>query len=156
MFGRKKIKSAQIDTLIGKNTIVKGDLHYRGGLHIEGKVQGNLIADNQDKTVLIVSEKGCVEGDVKGPIIILNGRIDGNVYSTATLEMARHAKVKGNVYYNLLEMEVGAKVNGSLIHQSVSTKSIKEKRAQVEAQKNENIGQPTGSQDDANLTVGNS
>ena len=156
MFGRKKIKSAQIDTLIGKNTIVKGDLHYRGGLHIEGKVQGNLIADNQDKTVLIVSEKGCVEGDVKGPIIILNGRIDGNVYSTATLEMARHAKVKGNVYYNLLEMEVGAKVNGSLIHQSVSTKSIKEKRAQVEAQKNENIGQPTGSQDDANLTIGNS
>ena len=152
MFGRKKIKSAQIDTLIGKNTVVKGDVHYRGGLHIEGKVQGNLIADSNEKTVLIVSEKGHVEGDVKGPVIILNGMIEGDVYSTATLEMARHAKVKGNVYYNLLEMEVGAKVNGSLIHQSVSNKTIKEKRAQVE----EDANKLPKSQDDANLTVGNS
>ena len=152
MFGRKKIKSAQIDTLIGKNTTVKGDVHYRGGLHIEGKVQGNLIADRQEKTVLIVSEKGCVEGDVKGPIIILNGTIEGNVYSTATLEMARHAKVKGNVYYNLLEMEVGAKVNGSLIHQSVSSKTIKDKQNQ-QAVKTDSAAP---SQDDANLTVGNS
>ena len=152
MFGRKKIKSAQIDTLIGKNTVVKGDVHYRGGLHIEGKVQGNLIADSNDKTVLIVSEKGHVEGDVKGPVIILNGMIEGDVYSTATLEMARHAKVKGNVYYNLLEMEVGAKVNGSLIHQSVSNKTIKEKRAQAEGE----ASSVPKSADDANLTVGNS
>ncbi len=156
MFGKKKIKSAQIDTLIGKNTVVKGDVHYRGGLHIEGKVQGNLIAENSDKTVLIVSEKGCVEGDVKGPIVILNGRIDGNVYSTATLEMARHAKVKGNVYYNLLEMEVGAKVNGSLIHQSVSKSSIKEKIAKAEGQKSSGSGASAASRDEANLTVGNS
>ena len=156
MFGRKKIKSAQIDTLIGKNTVVKGDVHYRGGLHIEGKVQGNLIADKQEKTVLIVSEKGCVEGDVKGPIIILNGRIEGNVYSTATLEMARHAKVKGNVYYNLLEMEVGAKVNGSLIHQSVSSKTIKEKLSAAEGQQNEASGNISPNKDEANLTVGNS
>ena len=154
MFGKKKIKSAQIDTLIGKNTVVKGDVHYRGGLHIEGKVQGNLIAENSDKTVLIVSEKGCVEGDVKGPVIILNGRIDGNVYSTATLEMARHAKVKGNVYYNLLEMEVGAKVNGSLIHQSVSKSSIKEKMARAENQPTGSAG-PAASRDDSNLTVEN-
>ena len=152
MFGRKKIKSAQIDTLIGKNTVIKGDVHYRGGLHIEGKVEGNLIADRQDKTVLIVSEKGCVEGDVKGPIIILNGRIEGNVYSTATLEMARHAIVKGNVYYNLLEMEVGAKVNGSLIHQSVSSKTVKDKQNQP----SDNAGKASSSRDEANLTVGNS
>lgn len=54
--------------MIGKNTVVKGDIHYRGGLHIEGKVQGDLIAESNDKTVLIVSEKGRVEGDVKGPV----------------------------------------------------------------------------------------
>jgi cytoskeletal protein CcmA (bactofilin family) len=103
MFGKKKIKAAQIDTLIGKNTVVKGDIHYRGGLHIEGKVQGDLIAESNEKTVLIVSEKGCVEGDVKGPVVILNGMIEGDVYSTVTLEMAQHAKVKGNVYYKLLQ-----------------------------------------------------
>ena len=157
MFGKKKIKSAQIDTLIGKNTTVKGDLHYRGGLHIEGKVQGNLIADANDKTVLIVSEKGFVEGDVKGPVIILNGTIEGDVYSTATLEMAQHAKVKGNVYYNLLEMEVGAKVNGSLIHQSVSSKAKREKASSTEKADNSEPSEPnTTAADDANLTVSNS
>lgn len=155
MFGKKKIKAAQIDTLIGKNTVVKGDIHYRGGLHIEGKVQGNLVAESNEKTVLIVSEKGCVEGDVKGPVVILNGMIEGDVYSTATLELARHAKVKGNVYYKLLEMEVGAEVNGSLIHQSVSTSKIKEKQAQDKLSGSDGKNTPS-SHDEVNLTTGNS
>ena len=153
MFGKKKIKAAQIDTLIGKNTVVKGDVHYRGGLHIEGKVQGNLIAESNEKTVLIVSEKGCVEGDVKGPVVILNGTIEGDVYSTTTLEMARHAKVKGNVYYKLLEMEVGAEVNGSLIHQSVSATTIKEKISQNESQKKNDSSKSNAGNDEVNLTV---
>jgi cytoskeletal protein CcmA (bactofilin family) len=153
MFGKKKIKAAQIDTLIGKNTVVKGDIHYRGGLHIEGKVQGNLVAESNEKTVLIVSEKGCVEGDVKGPVVILNGMIEGDVYSTATLEMAQHAKVKGNVYYKLLEMEVGAEVNGSLIHQSVQADKVKENQSQ---EKVKSISAGTGSgSDEVNLTSGN-
>ena len=155
MFGNKKVKSAKIDTLIGKNTVVKGDVYYSGGLHIEGKVQGNLIAENNEKTVLIVSEKGHVEGDVKGPVIILNGHVEGNVHSTATLEMARHAKVRGNVYYNLLEMEVGAEVNGSLIHQSVSGKEMKDKENIAEKIKQNEKSKVSSSQDETNLTVGN-
>lgn len=150
MFGKKKVKSAQIDTLIGKNTIVKGDIHYRGGLHVEGTVKGNLIADTNEKTVLIVSEKGHIEGDVKGPVIILNGSIEGNVHSSSTLEMARHTKVRGNVYYNLLEMEVGAEINGSLIHQ-VGTANAKDKTTQSGKSKE---NKAVTSQDEANLTVG--
>ena len=126
MFGKKKIKAARIDTLIGRGTLIKGDVHYRGGVHIEGRVKGNLIAESNEKTLLIVGEKGYVEGDVKGPVIILNGTIAGNVYASTTLELARHARVKGNVYYKLLEMEVGAEVNGSLIHQAVSSTKVKQ------------------------------
>tara|TARA_B110000238_G_C16071772_1_gene415245 strand:- start:368 stop:832 length:465 start_codon:yes stop_codon:yes gene_type:complete len=153
MFGKKKIKAAQIDTLIGKNTIVKGDIHYRGGLHIEGKVQGNLVAESNEKTVLIVSEKGCVEGDVKGPVVILNGMIEGDVYSTVALELAQHAKVKGNVYYKLLEMEVGAEVNGSLIHQSAQTGSSKEKNSKENVKGESSAKDPVS--DEVNLTSSN-
>ncbi len=135
MFSKKKIKAVQIDTLIGKNTVVKGDIHYRGGLHIEGKVQGNLVAASNEKTVLIVSEKGCVEGEVKGPVVILDGMVEGDVYSTVTLEMAQHAKVKGDVHYKFLEMEVGAEVNGSLIHQSVQPAKVKEMQSQEQVNK---------------------
>lgn len=150
MFGKKKVKSAQIDTLIGKNTVVEGDIHYRGGLHVEGTVKGNLVADTNEKTVLIVSEKGRIEGDVKGPVIILNGSIEGNVHSSSTLEMARHTKVRGNVYYNLLEMEVGAEINGSLIHQ-VGVTSNKDKAAPAGESKD---SKAVTSQDEANLTLG--
>ncbi|MFK8027625.1 MAG: polymer-forming cytoskeletal protein [Gammaproteobacteria bacterium] len=155
MFGKKKIKAAQIDTLIGKNTVVKGDIHYRGGLHIEGKVQGDLIAESNEKTVLIVSEKGRVEGDVKGPVVILNGTIEGDVYSTATLEMAQHAKVKGNVYYKLLEMEVGAEVNGSLIHQSVQSVKANANQSSDKKAKSDSADVGSGA-DEVNLTAGNS
>lgn len=153
MFGKKKVKSAQIDTLIGKNTVVKGDIHYRGGLHVEGTVKGNLIADTNEKTVLIVSEKGRIEGDVKGPVIIINGSIEGNVHSTSTLEMAQHTKVRGNVYYNLLEMEVGAEINGSLIHQ-VGVHNTKDKMAQSDKAKDNSDRKVVSSQDEANLTLG--
>ncbi len=116
MFSKKKVKSTQIDTLIGHNTTVTGDIHFSSGLHIEGTLNGNLIADDHDKAVLIISEKGVVNGDVNASVVIINGKVKGNVSSSTTLEMAQHAKVTGNVHYNLLEMEVGAEVNGSLNH----------------------------------------
>lgn len=119
MFGKKsKVKSTRIDTLVGKNTTVHGNISYSGGLHIEGKVVGNIDAEPGEDNVLIVSESGRVKGHVQGPIIILNGQVDGDVKSSASLELASKAKVRGDVYYKLLEMEVGAEVNGSLIHKS--------------------------------------
>ena len=119
MFGKKrKVKSTRIDTLVGKNTTVHGNITYSGGLHIEGKVVGNIDAEAGEDNVLIVSESGRVKGHVQGPVIILNGQVDGDVKSSASLELASKAKVRGDVYYKLLEMEVGAEVNGSLIHKS--------------------------------------
>ncbi|OUV63778.1 MAG: hypothetical protein CBC79_00455 [Gammaproteobacteria bacterium TMED119] len=116
MFSKKKVKSTQIDTLIGHDTTVTGDIHFSSGLHIEGTLNGNLIADDHDKAVLIISEQGVINGDVNASVVIINGKVKGNVSSSTTLEMAQHAKVTGNVHYNLLEMEVGAEVNGSLNH----------------------------------------
>ena len=104
--------------------------------------------------MLIVSEKGCVEGDVKGPVVILNGMIEGDVYSTVTLEMAQHAKVKGNVYYQLLEMEVGAEVNGSLIHQSVQPAKAQDTPSQEQV-KGESA-KSSSVRDEVNLTTGKS
>lgn len=113
---KKKIKTTKIDTLIGRHTKIVGDIHYSGGLHIEGTVEGNIMAEEEDRCVLIVSELGVVEGELRGPSIIINGTVNGNVYATGTLELAAGAKINGNVYYNLLEMAVGAEVNGNLVH----------------------------------------
>lgn len=118
MFGRKnKLGSTRIDTLIGKTTVFQGDLEFSGGLHIDGKVHGNVVATENSNAVLILSEFGCIEGEVRVPMMLINGLIDGDVYSTKQVELASKAKINGSLYYNLMQMNVGSEVNGGLVHQ---------------------------------------
>ncbi len=114
---RKKIKTMRVDTLVGKHSRIVGDILYTGGVHIEGEVEGNLMAEEVDKGFVIVSETGLVKGEIRGPTVIVYGIVNGDVYATGTLELAASARITGNVYYNLLEMTTGAEVNGNLIHQ---------------------------------------
>lgn len=109
------MNAAKIDTLIGKNTVVKGDVLFAGGLHVEGKIIGNITAEDEGG-VLILSENGVVEGEVHVPNMVLNGLIEGDVHASQRVELAPKSRVHGNVYYNLIEMAMGAEVNGSLVH----------------------------------------
>ncbi len=114
---KKKIKTMRVDTLIGKHSKIIGDVLYTGGVHVEGEVEGNLMADQVDKGLVVVSESGLVKGEIRGPTIIVYGTVNGDVYATGTIELAASAKITGSVYYNLLEMATGAEVNGNLVHQ---------------------------------------
>jgi cytoskeletal protein CcmA (bactofilin family) len=119
MFGKSKsttTKSAKIDTLIGQNTELRGDVVFSGGLHVDGTLKGNVIADQDSGSVLSVSERGLIEGDVRVPNVVLNGCVVGDVYASNHIELAPQARVKGNVYYKIIEMERGAEVNGNLVH----------------------------------------
>ena len=113
---KKKSGSAKIDTLVGRQTVITGDVNFRGGLHIEGTIRGNVTSDSDNKSVLVLSEHGIIEGDVYVPNLVLNGTVQGDVHATERVELVMQAKVKGNVYYNLLEMAIGAEVNGNLVH----------------------------------------
>lgn len=119
MFGKSKsttTKSAKIDTLIGQNTEIRGDVVFSGGLHVDGTLKGNVIADQDSGSVLSVSERGLIEGDVRVPNVVLNGCVVGDVYAANHIELAPQARVKGNVYYKIIEMARGAEVNGNLVH----------------------------------------
>lgn len=112
----QKIRSARVDTLIGRGTTIDGDLRFSGGLHVEGVIKGNLAADGDDAT-LILSEHGHIQGEVRVPSMVLNGMIDGDVFASGKVELFEKARICGDVYYNLLEMAVGAEVNGKLVRQ---------------------------------------
>lgn len=118
MWGRsqKQKQVTRIDSLIGKETEINGDIHFTGGLHIDGRVKGNVIAKEDGDAILTVSEQGSIEGDVRTNNAIINGQIIGDVYVSEHIELAVNARIKGNVYYNLIEMTMGAAVNGSLVH----------------------------------------
>ena len=118
MFGRQPRKqSAEIDTLIGRNTRVEGDLEFTGGCHIDGYVKGRVQAQEDSEAVLSISDTGTVEGSVSVPQIILNGTVNGDVTVSGRIELGASARVVGNVYYSLIEMAAGAEVNGQLIHE---------------------------------------
>ena len=113
---KSKGASTKVDTIIGQQTRIEGDVHFSGGLHIDGRVKGGVIAEADSASVLTVSEHGSIEGDVRVPTVILNGGVTGDVHSSERIELAAKARVDGDVYYNLIEMAMGAAVNGSLVH----------------------------------------
>ncbi len=116
MWGNRKRKVTRIDSLIGQQTQIKGEIVFSGGLHIDGSIEGKITAVDNSGAVLTLSEQGNIKGDVRVPNVILNGKVIGNVYADEHIELALNARVIGNVYYNLIEMAMGAEVNGSLIH----------------------------------------
>ena len=124
MFGGNKkgsqttSKATKVDTLIGKNSEIRGDVVFSGGLHVDGTIRGDIIAESESGSVLSLSEQGTIEGEVRVPNVVLNGVVVGDVYASTHIELASHARVNGSVYYKLIEMERGAEVNGNLVHQT--------------------------------------
>ena len=104
---------SDVTTLVAVGTDVFGNVSFSGNIHIEGRIVGDVMAESG---VLFLAESGEIEGDVRAPKVIINGTVRGNVYAMEHLELTSKAEISGNVYYNLIEMGVGAQVNGHLKH----------------------------------------
>ena len=117
MFGKKRRRHTVVETLVGSNCKINGDVHFKGGCHIDGTVNGNVTADSDTDSALSISDIGNIEGGVTVPYIVLNGIVRGDVYANRRVELGPTARVIGNVYYNLIEMAIGAEINGKLVHQ---------------------------------------
>jgi cytoskeletal protein CcmA (bactofilin family) len=113
LFSKKK--GLSIDTLIGEGTAIDGDLVFSGGLRLDGKVRGNIRAAGDKPSMLVISEKGVVEGEIAVGHLILNGTVKGPVHAGELLELQPHARVLGEVRYAALEMHQGALVEGRLV-----------------------------------------
>jgi cytoskeletal protein CcmA (bactofilin family) len=142
MFGKKKtFHSARINTLVGQGTEIKGNLVFTGGLHVDGNIIGNVVAEEGSSAILILSEFGRIEGEVRVPNMVLNGEIVGDVYGSTRVELAPKSRIKGSVYYNLIEMSIGAEVNGGLVHRSPDSqlqRALEDKSADGKGKESEN------------------
>ena len=112
----RKKKTAKIDSLIGENTEITGDIQFTGGLHIDGMVKGNIFAEAGSNSVLSLSDQGKIEGEIHVPYNIIDGTVNGNVYSSEHIELEARSRITGDVYYNLLEISGGAQVSGRLVY----------------------------------------
>jgi cytoskeletal protein CcmA (bactofilin family) len=114
---RAKPRPHQISTLVGKETHIVGDVRFTGGLHVDGHIQGN-VESSADGGTLSVSDGGVVQGSVLADHVVLNGTVTGDIVAQERVELGATARVAGNVYYNLIEMAMGAQINGKLIYKA--------------------------------------
>ena len=115
MFNRSDKQAANIDTLIGRNSSVQGDIEFTGGLHIDGRVTGNVHVAAGGQATLSVSEHGVIEGSVEAPQVVLNGTVNGDIFAAERVVLGAKARVRGNVSYGVIEMALGAEITGRLI-----------------------------------------
>ena len=117
--------SAGSTTLIAAGTHVVGDIHFSGNLEVEGQVTGNIVAEEDSSARVRILPEGRVVGDVRVPVVVINGHIEGNIYSSTQVELADKAVVEGNLNYMLIEIEKGAQMNGNFVHQKAQEEPSK-------------------------------
>jgi cytoskeletal protein CcmA (bactofilin family) len=118
MFKLRLNRNQKIDTLIGANTRIEGNLEFSGGLHLDGYITGNVHGEEAGEAALWVSELGGIEGSVIASTVVLNGIVKGDIDATGRVELGEKARVLGNVTYSVIETAVGAQINGKLIHRA--------------------------------------
>jgi cytoskeletal protein CcmA (bactofilin family) len=124
MFMKNQQKpSARIETLIGAETTVQGDIHFSGGLRVDGTVHGNVREAGDKACTLVLSEHGRIEGSIQASHAVINGSVVGPVHARSYVELQSKSRVTGDVYYKTLEIHTGAVVEGKLVYISESAES---------------------------------
>jgi cytoskeletal protein CcmA (bactofilin family) len=114
----------RIDSLVGFGTRIEGDVSFSGGLRVDGEIIGKVIADPSKPSTLVLSEHARVQGEINVTHLVVNGAIVGPVYVAEYLELQSKAKVIGDVHYKTLEIQLGAIVEGKLIHLAEATDKV--------------------------------
>jgi cytoskeletal protein CcmA (bactofilin family) len=110
---RERHHAGDDTSLIARGTVIRGDLCFSGALHLDGRVEGTIVAEGED-AMFTLSEHGQVDGEIRVPHAILNGHVTGDVQVTARLELSALARIDGNLRYHTLEMAAGAQINASI------------------------------------------
>jgi cytoskeletal protein CcmA (bactofilin family) len=125
MFGSGHSKPQnRIDSLIGAGTRIVGDVHFAGGLRVDGEIDGSIIASPDKPSTLVLSEHARVNGEVNVTHLVVNGEVTGPVNVAEYLELQSKSKVIGDVHYKILEIQLGAVVEGRLIHLADTSEKV--------------------------------
>ncbi len=129
-----------VGTFIGSDARISGDIQFVGNAVMNGFLEGNVKAEGSDSK-LIIDERGHVKGSVVVPHLLVNGMIEGEVCVAERLKLGPKARIIGDVRYKLLEISIGAQIEGKLIHKSEGALSKKIKQARTELSSRAEIAQ---------------
>ncbi len=112
MFNKKK--QPPIKSLIAHGSHINGNIRFTDGLRIDGTLVGDIHANEDLPSILVVSESASVTGALHADHIIISGTVMGPVHAAQMLELQPKARVEGDVHYRALEMHQGAIIAGQL------------------------------------------
>ena len=112
---RKSKRKNNVDTLIADGTTINGDMSFSGALFVDGEITGEVKGDIDKHSVLSVGVHGTIKGNISTPYAIIFGQVDGDVYVTEKIDLKPGAKINGDLYYKVIEMNAGAEVNGKMV-----------------------------------------
>ena len=107
-----------IECLIGSGTTVEGSIIFAGGLRVDGRVRGDVIAVEGKPGTLMLSDQAQIEGEIRVSHVVINGTVIGTVHAMEYVELQPKANVTGDVHYKTLEIQLGAVVQGRLVYES--------------------------------------
>lgn len=116
--------AANETSLIASGTVIQGDIRFNGTLHLDGHVEGSVLADPDGGAVFTLSELGQVIGEVRVANAVINGHVKGDIHAYERLELAANARIEGDVHYRVLEMAAGAQVNGRMVHAAEAPRQL--------------------------------
>ena len=115
MFSAKDIKKEGqanadvIETIIGLNSEVEGNIVSQGSLRIDGKLRGDITV----KGNLVVGDQGSLEGSVNAKNIVVAGRITGNVVALEKIEINKSGRLIGDIISKFVVIEEGSHFTGN-------------------------------------------
>lgn len=94
---------------IAADTKFVGDLATKTDIRIDGAFEGRLYCEAR----VVVGEKATIKGDIFSSFIDFNGTmLGGNFYAKDTLSLKAGCSVKGDLFFQKLQVELDAKYAG--------------------------------------------
>jgi cytoskeletal protein CcmA (bactofilin family) len=112
MFNKKK--QPPIKSLIAHGSRIEGHVKFTDGLRVDGDIVGDIRANEDSPSILVISESASVHGEIHADHVIINGSVRGPVHASVLLELQPKARIEGDVHYKALEMHQGAIIAGLL------------------------------------------
>ncbi len=113
MFGgvKKKVESAgnsDIETIVGKNTAIKGEISGSGNIRIDGRVEGDIAVSGS----VVIGKTGEVVGNIKAANLLVSGIIKGNIEAASSLNIFASGQLFGDTKAASFSIEEGAVFRG--------------------------------------------
>ena len=122
MFGKQREKNsplqggaAKFETIIGPHALMEGHLRIKESVRIDGKVIGDILAAADQTISVVVGEHGEVKGNIQANVVVVAGKVIGNIHAFERLELHAQCRVEGDIRYASLAMEHGSTVLGLLL-----------------------------------------